>query len=76
MAEARKTIRITGNSSAKEYKEFEQMVSIQVLDDNLSLTDFIFNNDRSLKFIKSELSKDELKKLMLKVIDEHYEKYK
>lgn len=76
MKAVRRSIRITGNQSAKEYKEFENMVSIQVSDEHFSITDLIFNDDRSLKFIKSELSKDEVKKMMMKIIDEYYEQYK
>lgn len=74
---SKRTVRIGENQSADQYKEYDKMVTIQILNErDVTLTDIIFNSDRTLKFIKSELSKDDLKKLMLKIIDDHYDRYK
>lgn len=70
------SIRMSDNLSAKKYNEYEKMVSIQLTDDDIKLTDFIFHENYSLKFIKSELTKDELKMLFIKLIDQYYDQYK
>jgi hypothetical protein len=72
----RKSVRISDNFQAKTHDEFDKMVSIQVVDKDLSITDFIFNEDRSLKYIKSELTKEQLIKIMVDLVNDHYDKYK
>jgi hypothetical protein len=65
------------NIKATEYKEHKNFISIMSSEgkNKYACTDIIFHEDRTIKSLKSDLSKDEVKKLLNDMVDQFYEKY-
>jgi len=67
---------IRNNNKSKKYKEFKLMTSVNIENPvEVQVVDFIFNEDGSLKQISSELSKEETKEVLNRLIDNNYEQY-
>jgi len=67
---------IRNNNKFKKYKEFKLMTSVNIENPlEVKVVDFIFNEDGSLRKISSELSKEETKEVLNRLIDNNYEQY-
>lgn len=71
---AKSGIYLKENRKKEEYQEMLTICANKGL--HIYLTDIIFDKDKQIKAIKSELPKNVLKSKMNKLIDEFYERYK
>jgi hypothetical protein len=72
--EMKVTVYQMNNEKAESLKEHKNFVAIKGERKDMC-TDIVFDEKGKIKNIFSELSREEVKKILSDMVDEHYEKY-